>query len=408
MSEESSTLQLPPVVQAKHQRLNPHDLRNSDLVNRFLAATPPYLYSPPAGPPNFFFSEMLRSLVQAKVNDQNARHLSNSMRRPRKRLWTPNRSVFEQTALSTVKDGSESVTNSNETFADPSLPEKPLELTNKTLPALPNLLRSTSKLAKCETNSTANANPSETSEASSEPPNKVTRSYTPTNTTVSNEPSAASLPPSDLVLPPPPPIWYPPLYPPYGIDPFHFFIDLRVSGHIYDRKKENTSPGPGATNNNNNNHNNNNNDNSCAPSKTDVDNVNISKSRHGSAFSVPPRRGTSPLALNLTSSTAEKLAITDYSACNNNNAASNIDGDDKSAISKNTNYVLQNLPRIYTTLTNYSGDDHHAQEEIDLKCESHLDFKSKDSEQYSDMSDDVVIVDHDSNLSERKLLKRTK
>lgn len=43
---------------------------------------------------------------------------------------------------------------------------------------------------------------------------------------------------SNLVLPPPPPIWYPPIYPtpPYGIDPLHFFIDLRVSGHIYDRQ----------------------------------------------------------------------------------------------------------------------------------------------------------------------------
>lgn len=31
--------------------------------------------------------------------------------------------------------------------------------------------------------------------------------------------------------PPPPPLWYPLLYPPhppYGIDPFHFFIDFRV------------------------------------------------------------------------------------------------------------------------------------------------------------------------------------
>lgn len=40
-------------------------------------------------------------------------------------------------------------------------------------------------------------------------------------------------------MPPLPPPWYPPMYPtPYvGVDPLHFFIDLRVSGHIYDRKR---------------------------------------------------------------------------------------------------------------------------------------------------------------------------
>lgn len=46
------------------------------------------------------------------------------------------------------------------------------------------------------------------------------------------------MPPSNLILPPPPPMWYPPLYnPQFGVDPLNFFIDLRVSGHIYDRKR---------------------------------------------------------------------------------------------------------------------------------------------------------------------------
>ncbi|XP_046400467.1 proline-rich protein 12 [Ischnura elegans] len=70
-------------------------------------------------------------------------------------------------------------------------------------------------------------------------------------------------PPSELLpalLPsptapfPPPPLWFPSLYPglpppppppppppqtPFGgIDPLHFFIDLRVSGHIWDRNKQ--------------------------------------------------------------------------------------------------------------------------------------------------------------------------
>lgn len=48
----------------------------------------------------------------------------------------------------------------------------------------------------------------------------------------------ADVPPSNLILPPPPPMWYPPLYnPQFGVDPLNFFIDLRVSGHIYDRKR---------------------------------------------------------------------------------------------------------------------------------------------------------------------------
>lgn len=70
MTEESVTLPPPPAppLNQPKQRINPHEIRNVDLVQRFLAATPSYLYSPPPiGPPNFFFSEMLRSLVQSKA-----------------------------------------------------------------------------------------------------------------------------------------------------------------------------------------------------------------------------------------------------------------------------------------------------------------------------------------------------
>lgn len=45
----------------------PASLSGGDLVSRLLAATPPYLYNVPLTPHSFFFSEMLRSFVQAKA-----------------------------------------------------------------------------------------------------------------------------------------------------------------------------------------------------------------------------------------------------------------------------------------------------------------------------------------------------
>lgn len=48
--------------------------------------------------------------------------------------------------------------------------------------------------------------------------------------TTSSESINGSVNSGDM-LPPAPPLWYPLLYPPhppYGIDPLHFFIDLRV------------------------------------------------------------------------------------------------------------------------------------------------------------------------------------
>lgn len=357
MTEESATLPpppppAPPLNQPK-QRLNPQDIRNVDLVQRFLAATPSYLYSPPPiGPPNFFFSEMLRSLVQSKAAE-NARSLQNPMRRPRKRLWTPpNR--FDGEPIAKEPSG-----------------EKPLELT--TTPkhqTTPSAFNPHLKLTKESENNVTQLPNAEASDPKSPP-------YSSGESSTVNEPSAASLPPSDLVMPQIPPIWYPPLYPPYGIDPLHFFIDLRVSGQLYDRKKENHSPGAENTSLENNNH--------------------IGKSRHGSAFSVPPRRDKSPLALNLSSIGTKSNSI-DFA---NNNFT---DIDDKS---RNTNYVLQNLPRIYTSLTtnqNAGGDDRHS-EGSESKSSSDIDVK--DHEQMSNFSDDVVIVDQDiDGRPERKYLKR--
>lgn len=356
MSEESATLPPPPAppLNQSKQRLNPHEIRNVDLVQRFLAATPSYLYSPPPiGPPNFFFSEMLRSLVQAKAAE-GARSLQNPMRRPRKRLWTPP-TRFENEPMSKEPNG-----------------EKPLELTTKHQPSpFPSAFNPHMKSAK----DIEKITPAEGSIPSNTDDSKLS-TYSP-GENIANEPSAASLPPTNLV-PQIPPIWYPPLYPPYGIDPLHFFIDLRVSGQLYDRKKENNSPSTevGALTNENN---------------------NIGKVRHGSAFSVPPRRDKSPLALNL-SAMGTKTNSIDFV---NNNCT---DIDDKS---RNTNYVLQNLPRIYTSLTgtqNTGADDRHS-EESESKSSSDIDVK--DHEQISNLSDDVVIVDQDlDGQPERKQIKR--
>lgn len=373
MTEESATLPPPPPAPPLNQtksRINPHEIRNVDLVQQFLAATPSYLYSPPPiGPPNFFFSEMLRSLVQSKAAE-NARNLQNPMRRPRKRLWTPPHRF-------------EAENHSKETTG-----EKPLELTTKHQPipfagasAFNPLAKLTPSAAITVKDAEKIVAPGESNTAEAVDTKLSTYSSNSDSIAV-NEPLAASLPPSSI-----PPIWYPPLYPPYGIDPLHFFIDLRVSGQLYDRKKENCSPSS--------------NDNSILANENN-NNTHIGKARHGSAFSVPPRREKSPLALNLSSIGAKSNTI-DF--INNNNCSDLLD--DKS---RNTNYVLQNLPRIYTSLTtdnqNTNPDnDRHSDESESNKSSSDIDVK--DHEQISNFSDDVVIVDQDiDGQHDRKYFKR--
>lgn len=66
---------------------SPASLSGGDLVSRLLAATPPYLYNVPLTPHSFFFSEMLRSFVQAKSEVSSAGNTSTSAPRRRKRSW---------------------------------------------------------------------------------------------------------------------------------------------------------------------------------------------------------------------------------------------------------------------------------------------------------------------------------
>ncbi|KAK6635001.1 hypothetical protein RUM44_000250 [Polyplax serrata] len=190
----------------------PSDVRNGDLVSLLLAATPPYLYNIPLVPQTFFFSEMLKSFVQAKAERQNLKAQQSHSRRQRKRSWR------EMTPPKTY-----------------DLRDKPLELTTaKQLDEKqklgeqkpPNKKYSTEGVdKKYQTNKLGNSNFSVEKLANS--------SITGGSETINGGNGTAG----DLVPPAPPP-WYPLLYPPYapyGIDPLHFFIDLRVSAHFWKR-----------------------------------------------------------------------------------------------------------------------------------------------------------------------------
>ncbi|XP_049792335.1 serine/arginine repetitive matrix protein 1-like, partial [Schistocerca nitens] len=195
----------------------PLDFRNGDLVSRLLAATPPYLYNMPLVPHSFFFSEMLRSFVQAKAADAPSR-------RSRKRSWR------ESKMLSVPPP------------PPPAPPlDKPLELTTTSRPPPAH--------GACSPRDEKPPPPSLSPALPPPPPPQLMLPPPLLPPPPSSHDSSPTLPPPpDMLLPPPPPIWYPPLYPlappqhhhapppPYGIDPLHFFIDLRVSGHIWDRK----------------------------------------------------------------------------------------------------------------------------------------------------------------------------
>lgn len=167
---------------------------------------------------------------------------------------------------------------------------------------------------------------------------------------------------NDLILPPPPPMWYPPLYPPpYGvIDPLHFFIDLRVSGHVYDRNKKEQEQKQHLS----------------AYGNKMVTDSNFATTRHGSAFSVPlPRNNNSKGPVNLSN---DKKIDNLYKKGDNTKC--------------NTNYVLQNLPRIYNTIyeehkdaTISVDDDDDADSEADN--DKKIDDINKDEDEEKRKSD---------------------
>ncbi|XP_046803309.1 probable basic-leucine zipper transcription factor R [Lucilia cuprina] len=406
------------------RKSNIHEMRNQDFVSRLMAATPPYLYSAPLGPNNFFFSDMLRSLVAAR-NQENVRnlqlqHSAALARRPRKRTWSQQRSYFKENETLLEK--------SQQQQLQPQLPqlnaaEKPLELTTHK----PYLQHLANKYRKLETEANKESTDvkqlianTKTSERDADNANNNTNTSLgggTVDTNLQNTPPAASLPPQDLVLPPPPPVWYPPLYPPYGIDPLHFFIDLRVSGHIYDRKKENISPLASAENTTTANEATN-----SPPASHTITLPN--KHRHGSAFTVPTPRcndlktisslqhtpSVTPTsdAINLSSSAS---AVTASAVNKFENYAKYYDfGESKENqpnIAKcNANYMLQHLPRLYSQFAardliaqaqNESLNHHLNNDVLETDNKSDNDCEAESDERHSVANSDDNDLDESSN-----------
>ncbi|XP_030767174.1 uncharacterized protein LOC115890949 [Sitophilus oryzae] len=221
-----SSTQEAHVIQSSKTKLSPLDLRNTDLVSRLLAATPPYLYNMSLLSNTYFFSEMLRSFVQAKNDQNNQRntlgftgnqnmYFGQPPRRSKKRTWgNIGRDIFPKSSSSVeIKtDKSNDKNDNNEPWMIKSMRKSEdvaVELTQEHIHGQQFAEHGERKTPKIEEQSTQYAPQPENS--------------------------------TNLVLPPPPPFWYPPIYSntPYGIDPLHFFIDLRVSGHIYDRQNAN-------------------------------------------------------------------------------------------------------------------------------------------------------------------------
>lgn len=413
-----------PNTNTPPRKSNIHEMRNQDFVSRLMAATPPYLYSAPMGPNNFFFSDMLRSLVAAR-NQENVRnlqlqHSAALARRPRKRTWSQQRTYFKENE--TLLEKSQQ-THQTTTLPQLNTVEKPLELTTHK-PYLQHLANKYRKL-ETETNKETGdvkqllVNPKTQNERETDNTSNNTTPITGGGTvdaTLQTTPPAASLPPQDLVLPPPPPVWYPPLYPPYGIDPLHFFIDLRVSGHIYDRKKENISPLASAENTTTPNEANN-----SPPASHTITLPN--KHRHGSAFTVPTPRSNdlknitslqhnpsapNTDAINLSSNATNAVAA---SAVNKfENYAKYYDfGESKENqpnIAKcNANYMLQHLPRLYSQfaardlIAQAQNDtlNHINNETLESDNKSDNDCEAESDERHSIANSDDNDLDENSN-----------
>ncbi|CAG5059416.1 unnamed protein product [Parnassius apollo] len=198
------------------------ELRNTELVSRLLAATPPYLYSAlPLQPHAFFFSEMLRSFVSARHGCRPPQFHRRFKRRSHK--------YFAENETEWRRDWPKQDEEKKEPEARP---EVPLELTVEKQPRVRDV--SPMRLSPKSEQTKSSGSPG--------PPGRqstfidVGSEELPKSSPCIRNPEA--VPPQNLILPPPPPMWYPPLYnPQFGVDPLNFFIDLRVSGHIYDRKR---------------------------------------------------------------------------------------------------------------------------------------------------------------------------
>lgn len=311
------------------------ELRNTELVSRLLAATPPYLYSAlPLQPHAFFFSEMLRSFVNARHGCRPP-HYHRRFKRRSHKYFAENENDWRREWPKHEEEKKEPETR----------PEVPLELTvdkhTRVREPSPRRLSPKSEQAK----------PS----SSPGPPGRQS-SFVDVGTEELPKPSPCSgrssetstVPQPNLILPPPPPMWYPPLYnPQFGVDPLNFFIDLRVSGHIYDRKRAAES---------------------METNQELREEPGLDKRlgrdfgqrpRHLSAFSVPVRSTNVP-------ADAEK-----YFDHTSSKPPGKING---------TSYIMRNLKRVYEDIHNLQDAKENAKvaKEDDTKAES------------SDVDDDII------------------
>ncbi|KAK2583431.1 hypothetical protein KPH14_009410 [Odynerus spinipes] len=370
----------------------PASLSGGDLVSRLLAATPPYLYNVPLTPHSFFFSEMLRSFVQAKAEatSSTANGTSGAPRR-RKRSWRDARDrplelttkerthhhhhhhhqtqqdkyYHGQTQQPTQQQPDarlENRTKQNESYETDNkvnVFDQKATFAGDTLKAVDENKSEFAKQSKnffeerpChfeQSHSPESIFPAELQKVKPEEQQHVDRkncNYAERSGYDERARNPVSGPELPLLtdqkkldfsrnflpglpgrgcdvfqgvkgfgLPGnvsnseflPSPLWYPPYpmpqsYP--GIDPLHFFIDLRVSGHIWDRKlSERQLP---------------------------------FKSKHCSAFSVPQSKEYGNRPLNLTRDEAST----------SRNAEENPRG---------TNYILKHLTRTYRDIQKTKG-----------------------------------------------------
>lgn len=314
------------------------DLRNTELVSRLLAATPPYLYSAlPLQPHAFFFSEMLRSFVNARQGCRPP-HYHRRFKRRTQKYFAENENEWRRDWPKQEEEKKEHQTRS----------EVPLELTvdkqQRICDPPPRML-------------SPKVDPSKSS--SPGPPGRQstfvdvgTEDLPKPAPCVGRSPLEATGTPSNLILPPPPPMWYPPLYnPQFGVDPLNFFIDLRVSGHIYDRKRPINEGINGVE----------------QEGRTEDSGLEkrIGKEfghrpRHLSAFSVPVRlnQGSSESSDKLFEQNGQK-----YSGKPNS-----------------TSYVMKNLKRVYDNLHNFDkrSESRNKDDQEDAKAEN------------SDLDDDIM------------------
>ncbi|KAK9305322.1 hypothetical protein QLX08_003587 [Tetragonisca angustula] len=408
---------------------SPASLSGGDLVSRLLAATPPYLYNVPLTPHSFFFSEMLRSFVQAKTDVSSASNTTSAPRR-RKRSWRDARDRplelttkerqhhhhhhhhsqqqqqqqppdkyfhaqqqpqqaetrlenggkpsdgydpankvgnFEQKPsfgadiLKTVDENKSEFSKQSKSFFD----ERPRHFEQAQPPE--NMF--SSELQKVKPEESHSSDRKNCSYNDRSPYDDRTKSA------IGNQELPPLLPdqkkldfsrnflpslpgrgcdmlpgvkgfglPGNVTNPEflPSPLWYPPYpmpqsYP--GIDPLHFFIDLRVSGHIWDRKlSERQLP---------------------------------FKGKHCSAFSVPQSKEYN---------SNRPLNLTRDEACTSRSSEENLRG---------TNYILRHLTRTYRDI---SQARKATRSETSTSGESEDSSKDVDNNERSPKSEDISVA----------------